>query len=135
MKPPAKLLLLLAVASGLSCGDASGPSPPTPGTLRLNLTTPNSDDGALLLQLTGPSLAAESMAAASAAQQLYARAAPGGGVNVAVFGSLGTGPLLRIQVADVSRAADYRVTIVEAADAHNALRPSVSGYSAQFVKD
>jgi hypothetical protein len=135
MTSAGKLLLLLAVASVLSCGDTSGPPAPTPGTLLLHLTTPHDDDAALLLHLTGPSIAPPSVAAATGAQQLFAQAATGGGVNVALFGSLGAGPLLRMQVPDVSRASEYRVTVLEAADSSNALRAGVSGYSGQFVKD
>jgi hypothetical protein len=134
MKFTATLVLLVGIAGGLSCGDTSGPPKPTPGTLRFDLTSPNSD-GALLLHLSGPAAAAAAVTAANNAHQLYARAAPNGGVNVALFGSVGAGPLLRIQVQDVSRAAEYQVTFIEAADAGNALRTSVSGYSGQFVKD
>jgi hypothetical protein len=135
MKFAGKLLLLVAVAASLHCSDASGPPRPAAGTLRFDVVTPNSDDSALLLQLTGPALTAASITAAQTTHQVYARTATSDGLNVAVFGSIVAGPLLRIQVPDVNRAADYRVTFVEAADANNALRPSLSGYSGQVVKD
>ena len=134
MKFTARLVLLVAIAGGVSCGDASGPPQAVTGTLRFDLTSPNTD-GALLLHLSGPATAAASVTSANNAHQLFARPATNGGVNVAVFGAVGTGPLLRIQVQDVSRAAEYQVMFIEAADAGNALRTSVSGYSGQFMKD
>src|SRR5687767_10209633 len=121
MKFTATLVLLVGIAGGLSCGDTSGPPKPTPGTLRFDLTSSNSD-GAVLLHLSGPAAAATAVTAANNAHQLYARAAPNGGVNVAVFGSVGAGPLLRIQVQDVSRAAEYQVTFIEAAEDRKSTR-------------
>src|SRR5688572_25411514 len=96
MKFTATLVLLVAMAASVSCGDSSGPPQPVPGALRFDLTSPNTD-GALLLHLSGPAAAAASVTAANNAHQLFARAATNGGVNVAVFGAVGTGPLLRIQ--------------------------------------
>jgi hypothetical protein len=133
MKCTAKLLLFVAAAWSLSCDDSTAPPQPTPGTLQLYLTTPYSNDVALLLHLTGPALTPPAITAASGTQ-LYARAATDG-VNVAVFGTFDTGPLLSIRVPDLSRASAYRVSIVEVADANNALRASVSGYSGQFIRN
>jgi hypothetical protein len=132
-----KLLLLLAVALLVlvSCSDATGPTAPTPGTLLLTLSSPHDDDGALLLHVAGPAITPAAVAAATGTLQVFARSGTDGGVAVAVFGSPGAGPLLRLQVTDVTRYDAYHVTVVEAADANNVLRAVVTGYSARFVKE
>jgi hypothetical protein len=132
MRAPPLLCLLLALAS-LSCSDITGLLP-RPGTLLVDLTTPHSDDAALLLHLTGPSIAPASIAAAGT-ELVFVRSAASGGVNVAVFGTFGAGPLLRVQVPDVNRAREYEVSVIEAADIDNEVRASVLDYSVRFVKD
>jgi hypothetical protein len=128
------LALILALA-GAACsgGDDGGTTPPQPepGVLTVSLTTPGTGDRALMVQVTGPELGA--VEAASGSYVVHSRATGPGAVRAAVFGALGTGPLLRIQVPDVNRAAAYSATVVEVADETNALR-STNGYTAAVVR-
>ncbi|HYR11100.1 MAG TPA: hypothetical protein VEQ60_25190 [Longimicrobium sp.] len=128
------LALLLALAAAACTGGDDGgttPPPPEPGVLTVSLTTPNGDDRALVVELTGPSIS--EVASANAAYVVHARPAGTGGVRAAVFGSLGSGALLRFQVPDVNNAAAYKATVVEVADAGNALRQT-TGYTAAVAR-
>jgi hypothetical protein len=98
----------------------------TPGTLTARLVTPNSDDGAIIVDITGPAPAAEPTALTPGAS-LYARS-NGNTARVAVFGALGSGALVRFSVPDVNAASQYSAQVAEVSDRSNALRPSVTGY-------
>ena len=135
-------LVTCTAGLALSCGGSGGdrtptqppaeqPTPPTapvavPGTLTARLVTPNSDDGAILLDITGPAPAAEITAAVQGAV-VHSRT-NGNTTRVAVFGSLASGALLRFSVPDVNAAAQFTAQVTEASDRANALRPSATGY-------
>jgi len=138
-----RVLVLAGAAVTWSCGGGgeSGIAPteppsqppvqPTvpsavPGTLTARLVTPYTDDGAILLDITGPAPAAEIEAAAQGAV-VHARA-NGGTTRVAVFGSLGSGALVRFSVPDVNAAQQFTAQVIEASDRTSALRASVTGY-------
>jgi hypothetical protein len=128
------LALFLALAATACTGGDGGGTPPTqpePGVLTVNLTTPNPDDRALVVEVTGPSISA--VTAANAAYVVHSRAPGASSVRVAVFGSLGSGALLRFQVPDVNQASAYSATVVEVADAANALR-ATAGYTAAVAR-
>ena len=97
-----------------------------PGTLTARLVTPYVDDGAILLDITGPTPAAEIEAVVQGAV-VYARA-NGNMTRVAVFGSLRSGALVRFAVPDVNAAQQYGAQVAEASDRSSALRTSVAGY-------
>jgi hypothetical protein len=140
----ARVLLLLSAALVSSCGGGGADSgiaptqPPTqppeqptvptavPGTLTVRLVTPNTDDGAILLDITGPAPAAEMVAAAPGAVA-YARA-NGNTTRVAVFGSIASGALVRFSVPDVNAAQQFSAQVTEASNRASALRASVTGY-------
>ncbi|HEU4881864.1 MAG TPA: hypothetical protein VFT45_06460 [Longimicrobium sp.] len=128
------LALFLALAAAACTGGDGGPtttSPqPEPGVLTVNLTTPNPDDRALVVEVTGPAISG--VTAANAAYVLHSRAGASS-VRVAVFGALGSGALLRFQVPDVNKASAYSATVVEVADAANALRET-AGYTAVVAR-
>lgn len=123
----ASLLAALLVGSVGACSDSgTGPDTPKPGQLSVALTTPNSSDRALLLRIVGP----DAITGVSAAGPYLVHAQSGSAtVNVAVFGALATGPLLRFQVPDVAAAGSYSVSLIEVADESNKLRGSTTGYS------
>jgi hypothetical protein len=105
---------------------------PVPGALTVHLATPNADDGAILLQITGPAPAAE---VTSAAQGVVVHARANGNTSrVAVFGSLGSGALLRFSVPDVNAAQQFSAQVVEASDRGSALRPSVTAYQLTIAR-
>ncbi|MGH7752498.1 MAG: hypothetical protein ACREN5_06755, partial [Gemmatimonadales bacterium] len=95
--PTERVRLLMLVAIGACGGDGTGPEPATPGRLSLRLTTPNSDDGAVLLEVSGGQI--DSVVAAG-----YRLRATGPGANsrrVVVTGTLASGPVASIWVPDV----------------------------------
>jgi hypothetical protein len=118
MKRVAWIVLL---GTALACSDS-----PTPGVLRVNLTTPNSGgDGAILLTVSGPGV--------------LASAAPGAGLRLfnqplaatnhfAVTGTLTSGTILTIEVPDVGKASAYTATIQQVATPTYQLR-ALTGYS------
>jgi hypothetical protein len=124
--PRAALLLAAALLPACGGGDASEPAQPVPGDLTVSLATPNAD-GALLIAITGPD-AVGAVQPAAAGAVVRART-QGTTTTVAVFGALAAGPLLRLSVPDVRQAAHYTATLREAADAQNAPRASLAGYS------
>jgi hypothetical protein len=122
--PPAAMLLAAAL---LSACDAGEPAAALPGELVVTLATPHPADGALLIAISGPD-AVSSVQPAAAGAVVRART-QGTTTNVAVFGALADGPLLRISVPDVRQAKRYTATVREAADPENAVRPSLAGYA------
>ena len=138
----ARVLLLAGAAFTSSCGGGGdggvAPTEPTeppvlptapsavPGTLTARLVTPYTDDGAILLDITGPAAAAEIVAAAQGAV-VHART-NGNTTRVAVFGSVGSGALVRFSVPDVNAAQQFSAQVTEASDRSSALRATVTGY-------
>lgn len=125
MKLFPRAALLLAAALLPAC-DAGAPAKPQPGDLTVTLATPNTD-GAMVVTLTGPGVASAVQAAAPGA--VVRSLTQGGTTTVAVFGTLGAGPLLRVTVPDVRQAKQYTAVVREAADAQNAPRESLAGYA------
>jgi hypothetical protein len=139
---PVRLAAIIGAAALVgSCGGGDGgatptqPTPPpaqptvpaaVPGTLTVRLVAPDTDDGAIVLEITGPAPAAELMAASPGAV-VHART-NGNTARVAVFGSLGAGALLRFSVPDVNAAPQYTAQVIEVSDRASALRSSVTGY-------
>jgi hypothetical protein len=122
------LCAILAVAA--SCGDGDeGPTGPVGGTLTVTLTTPNADDGALLLRVDGPGMTEVT----SAAPSLYSRfletlQGDDGEVTAVFVGDVSSGPLFTFRVADLAAAASYEATLLQVADRTNELRGSTEGY-------
>ncbi|HET7232953.1 MAG TPA: hypothetical protein VFJ16_23290 [Longimicrobium sp.] len=118
-----------------ACGDGKRgvvePPAPVPGVLTVSLATPNADDRAAVLTITGPA-AISSVSPSTGIVEHHRTNA--GTTRVAVFGALSSGALLRISVADVNQAAQYTVSLEEVADATNALRPTLTGYTASVVR-
>lgn len=116
-------MVILGVA--LACSDN-----PTPGVLKVNLTTPNSGaDGAILLTVNGPGVLLS--AAPGAGLRLFTQ--PFATTNhVALTGTLTTGTILTIEVPDVSKANAYTATIQQAATPTYQLR-ALTGYSLKVV--
>ena len=139
----ARVVLLASIAAvASSCGGGGDASVPTtqptptptlpttpiatPGTLTVRLVTPNTDDGAILFEITGSSPLAE-LTALSQGASVHARA-NGNTTRVAVFGALASGALVRFSVPDVNAASQYSAQVTEVSDRSSALRPSVTGY-------
>lgn len=126
-------LLALAVLT-TACASGSGPTTSTPsgnpGWLTVQLTTPNSDDGALQLAVSGPTI--DSIAAASPYEGFGV--ATGSNAFVLVAGSVTSGNVVRFKVPDVDRASQYTVTVQAVAQRGTyALRPT-GAYQATIVR-
>ena len=121
---------LLFAAFAVACGDGTGPS--TPGTLLLSLNSPNVNDAAVLVQVTGPGITG--VAATSSSQQVFWRLVSGEEARAIVIGGIHSGPLLTIEVPDVSRASRYEATIGEIAAEGDSIRASSAGYSLKLTR-
>jgi hypothetical protein len=131
---------VLASSCGGSGGDRAPTQPPegpqqpaqptapvaVPGTLIARLVTPNADDGAILVEISGPAPLTDLGTPVQGAV-VHART-DGNTTRAAVFGSLTSGPLVRFSVPDVNAASQYSAKVTEASDRTNALRPGVQGY-------
>jgi hypothetical protein len=94
----------------LGCGGADLSAPPS-GALDLVLDTPASDDGIVLLEVSGG--AVDSVTGTG--YRVEASAEGRSPRRIVVSGALKAGTLARIWVPDRTRAADYRVSVVEVA--------------------
>lgn len=132
MKRFAALAALVGlVLVGLSCGggdSGTGPSSPDPGPVNLVLTTPNSNDGALLLSITGGTVT-------SVAQQGYEvlASAPGATTKLLVRGTIAGGPIATITVPDRHKLTSYHVTVLQAAARGTYQQLAVQSYSAALI--
>ena len=93
-------------------------------------TAVNPDDEGLLLEVRGPGVSNVRLVANGV--RLFTRAVNSDEVLVAVLGDLETGPLLDVDVADVTDRAAYSATILQVSGPTDALRSNLSGYSANF---
>jgi hypothetical protein len=123
------LFALVAVVIGAACaGDSTGSGGPAGrGTLIVRLTTPHSDDGAILFELSGPRI--DSVVAVNASLQSFTRRANDSTIVGAVIGVVVNGAVVTLQVPDVNASALYAARIVEVADRDNVLRASLTGYA------
>lgn len=120
------LVLLLATATCTETPTGPpAPPVPVPGTLVVRLTTPNQNDAAIVVRLSGPDVT--QLQSGNAAYQLHTRAA-GASQRIALFGTLTTGPVLRFHVPDVARLSEYSAQVVEVADDSNDMRAELAGY-------
>jgi hypothetical protein len=128
--------IVLAAAPGFACsGDKgpTGPPRPAPGILRVQLVTPNADDGALVVSLIGPGAISDVSAPAGTGYLVHSRGA-GGQTMVAVFGAIRSGELITFSVADVHQAAGYQAQLIDIADDQNTLRPTKDAYGLSVIR-
>jgi hypothetical protein len=111
------------------CGASEGgsipttPSVPRPGALDAVLSTPNTNDGAVLFAISGGPV--DSVTAGEPRIAGDARSA----ASIIVLGTVSSGTLLaRVWVPDVGRASAYAATISQAAARGTYTLQSLSGY-------
>ena len=104
-------LILLALAAACS-SDSARSDTPKPGTLAINLVAGGSNDGAMLLVVSGGPVTS----VASPAGYDVATNADSAGTHVMVVGALTPGVLATIDVPDTRQLAAYVVTVEQVAD-------------------
>ena len=109
----------------LSCGDSSVDPPDVPdnaGTLALQLAGAQSDLSGVSIRLVGDGL--DSSSVAFAAGDVHLLRVSGDTLTAALFGSLGDGRLLTVDVADVSDLSAFAALVLEAVGSDNTLLPT-----------
>jgi len=127
------IVALVAVAGGLSCGrDIVAP---VAGTLRVQLTTPNSGaDSAMVLTINGPQ-GGITGATAGPGLQMFNQPVGGTVTKFALVGQLNNGAtLLTIGVTDVGRISQYAASVYQVAAPDYTLRPALAGYALTVVR-
>lgn len=117
------------VACGGSPTGASDSTPGAPGWLSVELTTPNTDDGAVQLRISGPAI--DSVKAASPYNGFGQ--ASGSSADVVLTGTIQTGTVAHFRVGDVNRAGQYSVTVTAAAQRGSYALRSTGGYRTSVV--
>ena len=125
-------LFILAAASGITCKD-DGTAPgtpnlpdPNPTSLVVSLTTPNSDDGAILVTIRGPALATIQSAAPD--YLVFSNAVSATEARVIVVGDLTRGSVFTVAVGGTAPLSSYSASIGQVATRADVLRAETAGY-------
>lgn len=124
-----------AIAAGLvACSSTDLPGDPVippagAAWLSVQLATPRTDDGAVQLHITGPAIDS----AAVAGYEGFATVT-NGAADLIVTGPITSGTIARIRVADASRIAEYRGTVVAAATRATYVTRDVSTYRVTLTR-
>ena len=124
-------LSLGLLVTALSCGGDNAVAPRAPGTLTVSLTTPNTDDGAVLVALFGPGFT--NIRPASASYRVYSLTASPTEIRILVVGDLSTGALLSLDVDDLARIAEYHGTVLQAASRDDIVHTVSTDYDLTFA--
>jgi hypothetical protein len=117
------------LASGCGHEAMLAGSVPEPGTLSLFVSGPHEDNGAVMVAIRGPGLAAPTPR--DPANVVYfLPAGAGAEARVIVVGPHLSGALVTMAVPDVRRANEYSASVLEVADQLNQVRADVTGYRA-----
>ncbi len=111
---------LLAVLLGLMVLAAACSSGPEPGDLTFELTTPNSDDGAIQFRLTAT--LPNTLTGVSAGCTVFSEATSETEILGVVTGQIRAGRLVRVSVSDVQTPEAYRARVVAVASRDFGLR-------------
>ncbi|HEU4700161.1 MAG TPA: hypothetical protein VFS40_13340 [Gemmatimonadales bacterium] len=134
---PAMVAAAALVAGGCG-GETTGPSGPVPpapaaGTLTVVLATPRTDDGALMLVVTGGPVHAVAAAPELAGAAVYQAALDSMRTRVILTGPLAAGPVATLQVPDVGRWTRYRLTLEQVASSVSLQPQPLAGYRLSVV--
>jgi hypothetical protein len=116
------LALLLVSCSG----DITGP---VSGSLEVRLNSPNTDDGAALFTVTGGPV--ETVDAVLGT--VYTAKVDGNTTRVVIAGSLTSGPIARVRIADVSHAVLYSVQLNQLAVRSTYAPRALAGYTISII--
>ncbi|HEX7942879.1 MAG TPA: hypothetical protein VF488_13795, partial [Gemmatimonadaceae bacterium] len=107
-------VIVAALGVALAACGRSVPDPtgvPGSGALDVVVTTPNADDGALLVRISG---GAVDSVTSPGGYAVYAGAAEGASRRIIVQGNIAGGVVARVWVPDVTRGAAYVATVEQA---------------------
>lgn len=127
-----RLLMLATLGAGLAACDRVMPDPtgaPNAGSMDVVVSTPNGDDGALLVRIAGGPVDSVTSPGPYA---VYAGAPDGGAVHVIVQGNIAGGVVARVWVPDVTRAASYTAAVEQATARDSYQQRGPAGYGASL---
>jgi hypothetical protein len=122
-------LSLGLLGTGLACGDNA--IAPKAGNVTVSLTTPNADDGVVLVALFGPGFT--NLQPASASYRVYSLTASPTEMRVLVVGDLSTGALLTLDIDDPASIAEYHGTVIQAASRDDIVHTVSTDYDLTFA--
>ena len=121
------LAAITLACSGDSNNGGTGPLPSVanPGFVNVTLSTPNSNDGALLLTLSGGAI--DSLTASSGS--IFFASTGTNTFRVMVAGTITDGPIVRFWMPDRRNISQYLATLEQAAARSTYEQQSIGGYS------
>lgn len=127
-----RLRIILAIGAGAALagcsGSGSGGTGPTAGTLYVTYSTPHTDDGALLVKVTGPAVTSVTI---DTALKGYSRISTNGDTAmIVVAGTVHSGIVARLSVPDTKAFASYSASVLQVAQTSTYAQRALSGYSA-----
>lgn len=131
--PMRPCLALLVFLSMTSCGGnetPTSPVPPDPGPVSLLLTTPNSDDGIILLSIAGGSVSS----AQSTGFELQTTPAGTAPFRMLVRGALTNGVIATVALPDRRVISSYSVTVQQVAARATYVQRAPQSYRVQLVR-
>jgi len=137
MKNLTSIRSLVALAGALSLGACSSaavttptvPAGPTAGWLTVQLTTPHTDDGAVQLSVSGPAIDSVKIVGYDGFESHSVTQA-----DLVATGTISNGNVARIHVPDLSRTAQYQVSVSAAAARDSYALQDLAGYRAVLVR-
>lgn len=124
--------IVVAALAGLpACGD-DATAPPTSGTATVSFVTPSTDDGALLLSITGPGI--RDAQSASFNYRAYWRVVSATELRLIVVGDLASGVVATVTVNDLGRIGEYQARVLEVASRTDVVRASTAGYGVTLTR-
>lgn len=117
------------LCAATACGEGATPPPvpASPTALRIDLQTPYTDDGAVVVTVRGPDLS--NLQSASSAYLAYSRSdSATREVRLIVVGDLKGGALATAAITPGHQLSDYSATIQQVAARNDSLRDDLSGY-------
>lgn len=122
-----------ALALGASgCSSDASTAPTSSGPVTVSLTTPNLDDGALMVIVKG--VGPPTIQSASSAYQVYWRQAKAGETRVIVVGDISAGPLFTATPPPGGSSSGITASVTEVASRANLLRTSTDGYTLSVIR-
>ena len=130
-KSAAVVLAALTIACKNADIQGTGPDDTiNPGFVTVTLATPNSNDGALLLTLSGGTMDSVQAAAGT----IFLASTGTNTFRVMVAGTIADGPVVRFWMPDRRNVAQYLATLEQAAVRSTYVQQDISGYSLSIVE-